>query len=283
MVVIPVAMRGREDGAELEFGNDGDPAFALRASSGGSSKPMVAYAPNVLFGASCGKCGNDFYFDAESARALWLTRHDTEHFDFVSFFRERDHERDSQNRCDTCADALATGLSSWYCPDPNVCGPEPVRTYWSMDKAGTLQSVHRGVPSAEEVAGGQVVCVTGERTHALTSEGADASEDGTGRGTPVVYQCHGSNVGPMGTLRQGNGGVTGGVPFMADAGVRRLSPMECERLQGYDDQWTEWGLKEDGDKTAQSDAQRYRQLGNSVAVPVVSWIAERLTEVDGRM
>jgi DNA (cytosine-5)-methyltransferase 1 len=61
-------------------------------------------------------------------------------------------------------------------------------------------------------------------THALTSEGADASEDGTGRGTPLVvvpddeaYQCHGGNVGPMGALRQGNGGLTGGVPFIINA------------------------------------------------------------------
>lgn len=53
--------------------------------------------------------------------------------------------------------------------------------------------------------------------HTLRAEGFDASEDGTGRGTPIVaaYQCHGSNVGEMGTLRRGNGGVTGGVPFVA--------------------------------------------------------------------
>ena len=54
--------------------------------------------------------------------------------------------------------------------------------------------------------------------HALTGEGADASEDGTGRGTPLVlgaYQCQGTNVGEMGTLRAGNGNETGGVPFVA--------------------------------------------------------------------
>jgi DNA (cytosine-5)-methyltransferase 1 len=55
-------------------------------------------------------------------------------------------------------------------------------------------------------------------THSLRAEGFDASEDGTGRGTPLVpmaYQCHGSNVGPMGTVRSGNGNETGGVPFVA--------------------------------------------------------------------
>ncbi len=53
--------------------------------------------------------------------------------------------------------------------------------------------------------------------HSLTGEGFDASEDGTGRGVPLVaYQCHGSNVGEMGTLRAGNGNETGGVPFVAE-------------------------------------------------------------------
>ena len=53
--------------------------------------------------------------------------------------------------------------------------------------------------------------------HALRGEGFDASEDGTGRGTPLVaaYQCHGTNIGPMGTLRKGDGNVQSGVPFIA--------------------------------------------------------------------
>jgi DNA (cytosine-5)-methyltransferase 1 len=49
-------------------------------------------------------------------------------------------------------------------------------------------------------------------------------------------------------------------------GVRRLTPTECERLQGFPDGWTE----------GQSDSTRYRQLGNAVAVPVVEWIARRI-------
>jgi len=59
----------------------------------------------------------------------------------------------------------------------------------------------------------------------------------------------------------------------ADAGVRRIIPLECERLQGFPEGWTE----------GQSDSARYRMLGNAVAVPVVEWIAKRLVEVDERM
>lgn len=49
-------------------------------------------------------------------------------------------------------------------------------------------------------------------------------------------------------------------------GVRRLTPTECERLQGFPDGWT----------AGQSDTQRYKQLGNAVAVPVAEWIGRRI-------
>ena len=49
-------------------------------------------------------------------------------------------------------------------------------------------------------------------------------------------------------------------------GVRRLTPTECERLQGFPDGWTD----------GQSDSTRYKQLGNAVAVPVAEWIGKRI-------
>jgi site-specific DNA-cytosine methylase len=49
--------------------------------------------------------------------------------------------------------------------------------------------------------------------------------------------------------------------------VRRLTPTECERLQGFPDGWTD----------GQADSHRYKQMGNAVAVPVVEWIINRLT------
>jgi DNA (cytosine-5)-methyltransferase 1 len=54
-----------------------------------------------------------------------------------------------------------------------------------------------------------------------------------------------------------------------DSMVRRLTPLECERLQGFPDGWTE-GF---------SDNRRYKMLGNAVAVPVVEWIGRRIMEV----
>lgn len=50
--------------------------------------------------------------------------------------------------------------------------------------------------------------------------------------------------------------------------VRRLTPIECERLQGFPDNWT----------SEQSDSTRYKQIGNAVAVPVVDWIIKNIIE-----
>ena len=52
--------------------------------------------------------------------------------------------------------------------------------------------------------------------------------------------------------------------------VRRLMPVECERLQGFPDDWT----------AGQADTPRYKQMGNAVAVPVVEWILKRITSIE---
>lgn len=58
--------------------------------------------------------------------------------------------------------------------------------------------------------------------------------------------------------------------FMIDnkTTVRRLTPTECERLQGFPDGWTD----------GQADSHRYKQMGNAVAVPVVQWIINRMVK-----
>ena len=51
--------------------------------------------------------------------------------------------------------------------------------------------------------------------------------------------------------------------------VRRLTPVECERLQGFPDDWT----------AGQSDSARYKQMGNAVAVPVVEWVIQNICDI----
>lgn len=131
------------------------------------------------------------------------------------------------------------------------------------------------------------VCVTGTVTHTLTSEGADASEDGTGRGTPIVttqplYYTHDYNQDRI----YGTDGVTPALTA-ADSNrtrnqvvagvVRRLTPRECERLMGWPDDFTRW--RADGTEIA--DGPRYRMCGNGVVGTVSEWIARRIVKYGG--
>ena len=60
--------------------------------------------------------------------------------------------------------------------------------------------------------------------------------------------------------------------------VRRLTPLECERLQGYPDGWTDIGeyIDSNGKKRQTSDAARYKALGNSIALPPWKWVLKRI-------
>ena len=63
-----------------------------------------------------------------------------------------------------------------------------------------------------------------------------------------------------------------------DTVVRRLTPMECERLQGYPDHWTDIGEWTDskGKLHKDADSPRYKALGNSIALPFWEWMAKRM-------
>ena len=115
----------------------------------------------------------------------------------------------------------------------------------------------------------------GDISHTLTADGHDASEDGTGRGTPIAA------IAPdvAATLTASGGGGrrreddTNLVAFDPETTVRRLTPLECERLQGAPDGWT----------AGQHNSPRYRQLGNAVAAPVFTWAGRRIVAVDARL
>jgi DNA (cytosine-5)-methyltransferase 1 len=158
-------------------------------------------------------------------------------------------------------------------------------------------------------------------SHSLTGAGFDASEDGTGRGTPIVpqlirkvrtsewvedttgstlaardYKDSGDVVvvpnafrksrrpqsdddaetwvqdGEANTLNTFDSGETRTTHIVIeppDYGVRRLTPVECERLQAFPDGWTE---------PAGSDSARYKALGNAVTVNTVRWVLGRMLE-----
>jgi DNA (cytosine-5)-methyltransferase 1 len=74
------------------------------------------------------------------------------------------------------------------------------------------------------------------------------------------------------TARAENNNFAGGVSMA----VRRLTPVECERLQGFPDTYTD--IKSKGKATP--DGPRYKALGNSMAVPVMAWIGNRIQQVE---
>ena len=108
-----------------------------------------------------------------------------------------------------------------------------------------------------------------------------AATMGTGGGnTPMVHAIQNTVIGRKDTSGpQGKGygneedpmftlDTTSPHAVATNATVRRLTPVECERLQGFPDNWTE----------GQADSHRYKQLGNAVAVPVVEWIIDRFIQ-----
>lgn len=64
----------------------------------------------------------------------------------------------------------------------------------------------------------------------------------------------------------------------AQSGVRRLTPTECERLQGFDDGHTAWGIDEQGQRVEMADSVRYRMCGNAVCKAVSSWLDTQILQ-----
>ena len=92
-----------------------------------------------------------------------------------------------------------------------------------------------------------------------------------GRDEGAVPEIHGDGS-VVGSLRAADGGSSRDY-IASDTIVRRLTPLELERLQGFPDGWT----------AGQADSHRSKQLGNSVAVPVFEWVGRRLVAVDNQL
>lgn len=110
--------------------------------------------------------------------------------------------------------------------------------------------------------------------HTLRSEGHDASEDGTGRGVPLTCGALMHNKKAAGSLTPQD--AAAGQCVTERHGVRRLTPRECERLQGFPDDYTQVPFR----GKPMSDSARYKMLGNSMAVNVMRWIGQRIEMVE---
>lgn len=126
--------------------------------------------------------------------------------------------------------------------------------------------------------------------HTLRSDGFDASEDGTGRGTPLVAAplTRGSSVNSnaLGRRRDDDENLVADTirshprpgsnslgNLAPGASVRRLTPTECLRLQAFPDDWLDLD-------PPLSDGAKYRMCGNAVTTTVVYWIGKRILAVE---
>jgi len=109
--------------------------------------------------------------------------------------------------------------------------------------------------------------VQGDTMNTLTSRMGTGGNNVSGVATIKAYDEFNDSIGDTHhTLRAGTKQSTG---VVMESNVRRLTPVECERLQGFPDDWT----------AGQSDSTRYKQMGNAVAVPVVEWIIQNIVDV----
>jgi site-specific DNA-cytosine methylase len=115
---------------------------------------------------------------------------------------------------------------------------------------------------------------------AIAIRTAQTGSNGWGVNTNgIAYTLDGSQQAVVGAITSRVGQAPGapevdaGTYQVTESGIRRLTPRECERLQGLPDDWSRY--RADGREI--SDSARYAMLGDAVAVPVVQWIAQRIT------
>lgn len=141
-------------------------------------------------------------------------------------------------------------------------GNGQANAYASKEKSGTLDTMHDAQAVAIEYSG----CLNPWDTQARRVYG----EDGAFPALPSRETAGGNQQAVLAGQR------TRWI-------VRRLTPTECERLQGYPDGWTDIGEWTDtkGKKHKPADSPRYKALGNSIALPQWFWIAQKMKSYMG--
>jgi DNA (cytosine-5)-methyltransferase 1 len=177
-------------------------------------------------------------------------------------------------------------------PSGNECGLFVAQVYEnhpSDSRVKEMGEVCTTVTSKWGTGGGNVPFVQ-QAVAIQDTSGRDKAQNGKGWNEEVSYTLdatglQGVAVDTYNFSIQGNvastmtadmGGPThSGPKVMHNMAVRRLTPTECERLQGFPDGYTD--IKPNGKQTP--DGPRYKALGNSMAVPVMRWIGERINKL----
>ena len=137
-----------------------------------------------------------------------------------------------------------------------MCGNQVPLTY--QDVTGTLSpGAHAGSYNGQDAYNDMLVC--------SSIDCRNFQEGGEVNGALQAKESGGQSLNLNNTVRQ-------------NMVVRRLTPMECERLQGFPDHWTDIGewTDEKGKKHKDADSPRYKALGNSIALPFWDWMLRRM-------
>ena len=168
---------------------------------------------------------------------------------------------------------MQTTGTSWWNKSRRAQNPDDYETWIEGGVVPTLNAFDNGDIRATTLVvrmregkpgGGKGPLVTPEKSGTLAAGGNDQT----------VFQYDGYNQ----RIYQDDVSVTIRIgrdssdfvaqPAQTTMAVRRLTPIECERLMGWPDNWTE----------GQADTHRYKQCGNGVASPVAQWIGEQILE-----
>lgn len=258
-VAHSVSLRGREGGATAELG--GEVAGALRASTGGGDKP------HVLTG--CFWDGGQVSQTLDAVLHKGQTMPEKQRFPAVL-----------QPVCVHGTQDPDIRSNLGHTLGRNHGQENAVMTQYGIEMAGTLTARHDSSPCHDRGQNMVAAAFAENSRGELRFEGGDGSRTGA--------------------LSTGGGKPGQGVPCaQVHMAVRRLTPVECERLQGFPDNWTSVpsgkkrsvkpdmlaylqahhpDLDEAEIKTLVADGTRYKAIGNSMAVPVMHWIGRRIDQ-----
>lgn len=299
------AGRRQEDDSNLVaiISLEDDLAFALRKSGGGSperfdmnvvlepAKPMTLNQADKRFGAVTaedlamsltGSSGNMSVMPGDPttdvAQALLAKANSSHRADaetYVAVDNPTAYRTNAAGQVDAQGDVTAA-LTSMTDPCSQIVAfaqrqGEDVQVLGDVaDVMSTKPGMHQQTFIMEEA--------RKDLAHALRGEGHDGSEDGTGRGVPLIAE--GVISGAVTRKWDHSGGPSGDECYNLVAAramrVRRLLPEECAKLMGFPIDFLD--IEFNGKPAA--DSLKYKALGNSMATPVMAWIGRRIQEVE---
>ena len=280
-----------------------DPAAVLFERKGVSGDPekgegegegIAADAKDRTGGGVCLASGKNTVATilADSAAKFWSGKQDAFSGDFF-VVTPRQHQIAGTYACQSFYEWKKSDKASALKLSTVLAGADSALVVYDMTHANeAIRTCGAFAPTLSArmgTGGNQVPLVFDERApkHQIRSFSAFSpaltSRSGTGGGNvQMILDDQGGGVmnvrtdGKVGTLRsqtKGHEPLTVG----NDKAIRRLTPVECERLQGFPDNWTRIPFRNKPEENC-PDSHRYKAIGNSWAVPVIRWIGNRINQ-----